>query len=531
MSTDYDVIIVGAGVGGLTCASFLAKEGYRVLVLERLNRVGGSCSNYEVNGFRPETGAMWLTPPDIPERLFELLDKRMEDYLELYSMDPVYQLKLGEAGDYVLPKSFDAMEEMISRISPADVANLRRFCEDANNLTNLIHSVFSNPLPDIHKFKDLSVWAEIAAKGEGFAPVLQMSVRMMTNNLDKFVQKYFKDPRVQYMLGWEAYMAGVRTNRARGGFGFGAYITRECSYFVKNGMIAIPLALKSIAEEYGAEVRLCAEAERVIIENGEAKGVKIKQRGENPPATETLTARAVISNAHSRLTYQRLVGPENLPGWASRAVFRQPTSMPVPSIFLGLSEKLDSIKAHLGVAMDLKFEEGDLWSRQLMNLWTNYCDRGTLYPPMEGFYFFSSGSLDDPFYAPQGKQLMTIHYMGPYKLENHDWDDIKEDWGWEVINYMDKRYFPGLADRIEWMDHATPVDFEHRLSLPEGGVYGLPLMNISSMGPFRPRHRSNLIKRLYLAGQCTNPGGSVPMVMISGMTTSSLVMNDLAGAR
>ena len=184
---------------------------------------------------------------------------------------------------------------------------------------------------------------------------------------------------------------------------------------------------------------------------------------------------------------------------------------------MGLKERIDGVKAHMSLLATPR--------RQFDGIWNDFFDRGLLYRPSDGNYMIMDPTFDDPGMAPPGKQVISVIYIAPYQLKYHDWDDIADEWAWEVISYLDQRIYPGLKDQVEWMDSVPPKELERRLNVAEGAFFGLE-MNLSNMGPFRPNYRSGLVKRLYLAGQCTNPGLGVPGAMISGVATSGILMND-----
>jgi len=185
--------------------------------------------------------------------------------------------------------------------------------------------------------------------------------------------------------------------------------------------------------------------------------------------------------------------------------------------YVGLSERLDSVKAHMALVAQ-KRDKVD-------NVWTDFYDRGLLYRAADGMYLVIDPSFDDPGLAPPGKQVLYVIYIGPYNLKYDNWDDIADDWAWECINYLDKRCYPGLASRVEWMDSVPPTELERRLNVAEGAFFGIE-MSLPNMGPFRPNYRSRFIDRLYQSGQCTNPGLGVPGAMISGMAVASMMLND-----
>ncbi len=509
MTYDYDTIIIGAGVGGLTAASLLAKEGLKVLVLERLDRVGGCCSNYDVNGFKPEVGAVFVIGHELYYKLFELLNLRLEDYLQWDLIDPVYQVYFEDGSDVALPRDVDEMAKVVKQMAPQDVDGYYRYCRDMGKIQNLLTAVTANPMPGIRDITRLSKLAKLVMTKE-LIPAIPVNLKMGLNNLENLVKRYFSHPYVQLIFGWENLYAGLPAHRCMGLFAMITYMGHMGYYYPKGGMISIPRALARIAQDFGAELRLQAEVDSIALQGREARGVRLSDG-------EVLNAKSVISNTHSRFTYFNLLKDADLPGWVRRTVRRQPCSIPAPMFYVGLSERLDSVKAHMSLVAQ-KRERVD-------NIWTDFYDRGLLYRARDGVYLVIDNTFDDPNMAPPGKQVLYTIYIAPYKLKYDNWDEIADEWAWECIDYLDERCFPGLRGRVEWMDSVPPTELERRLNVAEGAFFGIE-MSLPNMGPFRPNYRSRLIDRLYQAGQSTNPGLGVPGAMISGMAVASLLLND-----
>jgi phytoene desaturase len=509
MSYDYDVIIIGGGIGGLTAASLLAKDGLKVLVLERLERVGGCCSNYDVDGFKPEVGAVFVIGHELYYKLFELLDLRLEDYLDWDIIDPVYHVYLEGGKDVALPRDLDEMARVVKEMAPQDVDGYYRYCRDLGKVQDIITDIAKNPMPEIRNLTKMTSLAKLFST-KAVIPSIPVQMKLGLNNLEKVVNSYFSDPYMQLIFGWENMYAGLPAHRCFGLFAMITYMGHMGYYYPKGGMISIPKALARVAQDFGAEVRLEAEVDSITLEGREARGVKMADG-------EVLTARAVISDTHSRYTYFNLLKDANLPGWVTRTVRRQPCSIPAPMFYVGLSERLDSVRAHMSLVAQ-KREKVD-------NVWTDFYDRGLLYRAADGMYLVIDATFDDPDLAPPGKQVLYIIYIGPYSLKYDNWDDIADEWAWECINYLDKRCYPGLASRVEWMDSVPPTELERRLNVAEGAFFGIE-MSLPNMGPFRPNYRSRFIDRLYQAGQSANPGLGVPGAMISGMAVASLTLND-----
>jgi len=160
------------------------------------------------------------------------------------------------------------------------------------------------------------------------------------------------------------------------------------------------------------------------------------------------------------------------------------------------------------------------------NLWHEFLRQGAASDrPDDGAFLVSCASHDDPDLAPPGKQVLSAIYIAPYNLKYHDWDDIADEWAWDCIDSLEKRAFPGCAPTSSGWTRSPPTELERRLRLPEGAFFGLemsglehgavqaqlPLAHRGLAVPYWPVH---------------HPGGGVPLVMLSGIAASSMLVND-----
>lgn len=175
---DYDVIIMGSVVGGFTCGALLSKEGMKVLVFEQSDRIGGCCSNYNVDGFQPDVGAI------------SVIGREM------------YDMVFGDGTRVLLPRDIDEMAEAVRSISPRDVDGYYRYCRDMQKIMDFYLSALSVPMPELKDAGSFSFLARKLARKEQLA-ALSVNLRLETRTLDKVVKEYFTDDRVQMVFGWE----------------------------------------------------------------------------------------------------------------------------------------------------------------------------------------------------------------------------------------------------------------------------------------------------------------------------------------
>jgi phytoene desaturase len=333
---------------------------------------------------------------------------------------------------------------------------------------------------------------------------------VLFTNQDAVNRRFMKDPKALTIISFENLFAGIPADRISGIFAVMSYLSHEGYWYPLGGMGAVPAALSRIATEAGAEIRMNELVTRIVIEGGRAVGVELD-------SGEVVRSDVVVSNCSAVPTYLDLVGRQHLPAAFARAVENYTLSIPAPMVYFGLSKKPEQIRSHFTVMVPPP--------EQLNAYWDEYYGEG-LMPPLEDLpHGLICPSVTDPALAPEGKFSLGLLTAGPYHLKYGTWDDLKPGFISEAVTHLDRTLLPGVRSLVEEQDMRTPLDFERELLLPEGSIYGLE-MSLPNLGPFRPSWRSPVIRGLYLAGASTNPGGGVPLVMISGINASACIVRD-----
>ncbi len=501
----YDVVIIGSGIGGLTSAALLSKEGFRVMVFEGNKRIGGCCSAYEKNGYSFDVGAVFVLYIEIYERLFELLGKSMDSYLDMRLIDPVYDIYFDHGENAMIHYDVEKTVEGLMCLNHVEAENYRSFCRDMSKIWSGTKVAGETPFPSLeeatslhHQFRRLLNPALLRN--------LPLTLRVARGSQQKTINRYFGDRRFKAIVGFENLYAGLPAHRINGLFTLLSYVCHEGYYYPRGGMVAIPRALADIARANGSEIVTHSPVRSIIVKNGRALGVAL-QDGEEVPA------RMVISNASCIPTYLQLVGAEKLPGPLVKAIMGYRPSIPCPIVYFGLKEK-PPFRCHSAVLI------GDL--DKVNAYWDEFYAKGLMARVDDIPVGLACPSLYDDTLAPKGKYAVSAILPSPYRLKYHSWDEVKPYFIEEVIRSVERRAFPNFGSMIEFADMTTPLDFERELNLPEGAIYGLE-MSLTQLGPFRASWKSPVIENLYLTGASTNPGGGVPLVMTSGIMVSSLV--------
>ncbi|MGQ9537196.1 MAG: phytoene desaturase family protein [Actinomycetota bacterium] len=492
---DYDVVVIGAGCGGVSAGAVLAAQGRRVLVLEQSGLVGGCCSTFEREGFRFDLGASIVEVISSIEEAFRRLGTTFRQEVELVPCDPVYSCVLRDGTQVAIPRSLEGAVEALSRLSEVDGKNYYGFAERmAGFLAETRKGFFTSPM---NGFGDL---LRVFAR----TPDLLKYRDLFTGSYQSVLSRYFKDSRVLETMSFQTWYVGLPPELAPGVFSILGYSEHEGVWYPRGGMISIPEALARCGRERGMELRLGAAVRRVLVSEGRARGVLLEDGTEK-------TSHAVVSDVNAQTLYLDMVGEEHLPPLVRRGIRSFQPSISAVMLCLGVDYR-PPLSAHHTIITAPSEEMNDYWWNRLL--------RGL--PPREQFGLICWPTMSDPSLAPEGYHILNVILMGPYRLEGTDWDREKRGFLEEAVAWLSRRAVPGLADHVRVAEIITPLDYERRLRNPGGAIYGLQ-QDLSAQVVFRPRSRSRAVRGLYLAGASTHPGGGVPTTIGSGIIAADLV--------
>ena len=488
---DYDVIVIGAGCGGLSAGALLSQQGRRVLVLEQSDRVGGCCSTFSRDGYAFDVGASILEIMEPIERTFAALGTRLADEVDLIACDPIVTAVLRDGDRITYPVSYEGTARALEHFSAEDARNWDRYVKYFYDLTDVLYdTLFSEPATTIG---DLGRMIRKQPKLLKYLPGYLTSYQSM-------LAKYF-GTKTQESFAFQSFYFGLPPGLLPGIYGLVPCTEHRGLNYARGGMIEVPRALQRVGERYGMHLRLDAPVEKVMIDRRRASGVRLADGSE-------ITAKVVVSNINAKTLYGRLIGEEHLPWLARRGVRSYRYSLACPMVYLGIDYEppLDAHHTLIAPTVD-----------EINTYWRN---RDTKPIPDEQFGLIGWSTFSDPSLAPSGKHVLNVTMMGAYR--GVDWDEHKKRYIDDVIAYLSEGVVPGLAQHVQIAECSTPLDFERGIGLGEGAIYGLA-QDLPHGTIFRPSNKSRSIEGLYLTGSSTNPGGGVPTVIASGWITSLLI--------
>jgi phytoene desaturase len=471
--TDYDVVVIGAGCGGLSAGALLAGHGRRVLVLDQNDAIGGCASTFERGGYRFDVGASVLEVLEPLERTFAALGTRLDDELDLVPCDPTFSVVLRAGETIRYPASTRGIVEALAAVSAEDARNWRHYASYCSELYGLLlDTVYTEPTSTV---ADL---VALVRKG----PALLKYLPSFLTSYQALLGRYFSD-RVLQSFAFQALTMGLSPERLPGIYAFLPYGELQGPYYPRGGMIELPKALQRVGERHGMAVRLQSPVRRVLVERRRAIGVLLQDG-------TAIRSDVVVANVNAKTLYGRMIGEEHLPWLARRGVrsYRYDNALPV--VYLGVDYAPPLAARHTLIAPTL--DEINTW-------WAN---RGREPIPRVPFGMVDWPTLSDPSLAPDGNHVLNVTLAGTY--HGVVWDDHKHRFVADVIEYLSAGVLPGLDSHVRMTACATPVDFERRIGLGQGGLHGLT-QDLGHSTVFRPSNKSKSIDHLYLAGSSTNP--------------------------
>lgn len=493
---DYNVIVIGAGIGGLAAGALMARQGRKVLLLEQSDRAGGCCSTFEKDGYHFDLGASIIEDAQVMDWCFQRLGTTLAKEVELVEPHLIFSVLLKDGSKLRYPKSIEESAQEIAKIAPGDVKGWYAFCKYMKE--------FNDAAVEGFFIKPANTFADIVRM---FAqtPAMLKYMPLFNGSYQAVLKKFFKSEVIRESISYQCLYAGLPPDLLPGLYAVIPYSEHEGIYYSKGGMIAIPEAFQRVGEKLGMTVKLNTLVKRVMVKDRRALGVVLTDGSE-------ITSDLVISDVNAKTLYLGLIGEEHLPGIVRTGVKSYEYAMSTPTIYLGVDYD-PPLESHHTLATIPMEELNKYW-------WDEY-EQGRY--PAEQFGIISCTTRSDPGLAPAGHNIVILTMgPGPYKLDGTTWEAEKKGLMERIIKYYSQRYLPGLAEHVRVAEFSTPADFEKRLLSPEGAIYALR-QDVPHSICFRPAAKSKSIKGLYLVGASTHPGGGIPVVTASAMNAADLI--------
>lgn len=483
--TDH-VVIVGAGLAGLSAAMRLAGAGRKVTILEREDHPGGRAGQWHTTTaegtYRIDTGPTVLTMPDLIADAFDSLGEEMADWLTLKPVEPLYRSFYPDGSVLDVHANVEQMaEEIRTVIGPDEASGYLKYVDFVSQLyryemTDFIDRNIDSPFdlitPNLARLVAIGGFRKLAPK----------------------VREFLKDPRTERVFSFQAMYAGLSPYDALAIYAVIAYMDSIAGvYFPEGGMHAVPEAMANAATKHGVDIRYSTTVTKVETQGDRAVAVHTAN-GERIPAD------VVILNPDLPVAYRDLLGRSP---WSVRRLDYSPSCFLMLAGSSAQYSKIAHHNIHFGRSWKGVFDEL-IDQQRLMS---------------DPSLLVTNPTHSDPTLAPEGKQVYYVLFPTPNLDAPIDWRTETPRYRDEVIATLEKRGYVGFGDSLEVENITTPLEWQER-----GMERGAPFAaahSFTQTGPFRPGNLwgSNVI----FTGSGTQPGVGVPMVLISGRLAAERV--------
>jgi len=485
------IVVVGAGMGGLSAAIRLAAAGRRVIVVEANDQPGGKVQEVRRGDYRWDAGPSVITMRGVLADLFAVAGRNLSDYLTLRRVEPYTRYFYPDGSVLDATANLPDMLTQLQRFGAREVEGYLGFLAYAARLHRIVAPIFiySDP-PHLRRLLQVSP-----------GDVLQFDG---LRTMQQAIESHVRSSQLRQLLGRFATYVGASPYRAPATLNVIAHVElNEGVWYPAGGVYSIVRALTRLAGEMGVEIRCGTAARAITVQGGAVQGVTLAD-GTHLPAS------AVVANVDVATVYRDLLDAAVTPRRREQLLAVEPSCS-------GLILLLGVRGVHPQLAHHNIF-----FSRDYAREFADIFERGV--PPSEPTIYIAITARSDPADAPADGENWFVLVNAPALGPGWDWATQADSYCDRVLALLAERGLD-IRDRIVHRRMVTPVDLEHLTGARRGALYGAS--SNSRWAAFRrPHNRASEVRGLYFAGGTVHPGGGVPMTLLSGAVASRLLLAD-----
>lgn len=485
-------IVIGSGFAGLSAATFLAKQGWQVDLLEKHDQPGGRARQFKKDGYTFDMGPSWYWMPDVFERYFACFGKKVEEYYQLERLDPSYRIYWDE-GQMDVPADYQALKALFEKMEPGAGAKLDAFMEEAEYKYRVgINKLVFKPGQSLLEFADMDL-----VKG-----LFRLDV---FNNIKSHVGKHFRHPQLRQLMEFPVIFLGALAEHTPALYSLMNYADVKLgTWYPKGGMYKVVEGMAKLAEEQGVKFHFNTNVTSIDVQGGRATSV-------TTATGEHFEADVIVGGADYHFIETKLLESQyrsySEQYWEKRQmapsclIYYVATNIKIPDIL------------HHTLFFDVPFDPHaqDIYTHKV---W-----------PKEPLFYLSASSVTDETQAPSAGE--NLFFLIPVAA-GLDGDDEKTR-----MHYFDllcdrfhKKIGVDIRKHIAFMRSYAYTDFVNDYGAFKGNAYGLA-NTLMQTAILKPSCKSRKVSNLYYTGQLTVPGPGVPPSLISGEVVAKLIHKEM----
>ena len=482
-------IVIGSGFGGIAAALRLKAKNHNVTLIEKHPDLGGRARVFKKNGFTFDAGPTVITAPYLIEELFELFNKKAENYIKLTPLNIWYQFIFDDGNKFDYSGDEEKMKKQIKEINEDDVEGYEELVKFTKKIfdkgfTELAGVPFDKPLVMIKQLPSL-------LKLKSYKSVYSL------------VSSYIKNEKLRRMLSMHPLLVGGNPFTTTSIYGLILYLEKKWGiHYSMGGTGNIIKGLEKLMMEEGIEIIKGQEVINIVSKKNKIEGVKLDNQKE-------INANNVICNADPPAVYEKLLNQtktNSLFEWKQK---RMEYSMGLFVYYFGTKKTYPNVEHHT-----IKF--GDKYKEHLNDIF----DKKKLNNDIS--YYLHRPSATDKTMAPEGNDCFYVLVPVPNNQSKIDWkiegDKMKD----LVIDKMERALLPNLRENIVEDFYLTPDYFEKELNTKFGSGFSIQ-PKFTQSAYFRFHNKSEVCEGLYFVGAGTHPGAGVPGVLSSAKVLDKII--------
>ncbi|MDZ4800812.1 MAG: phytoene desaturase family protein [Bryobacteraceae bacterium] len=486
------ILIIGAGPGGLAAAILLAGAGLRVKLIEKMSRPGGRTSSIQAEGFRFDVGPTFFLYPRVLEEIYKSVGRDLKAEVPMERLDPQYRLVFGSGGELLATPNVERMEQGIEKLCPQDAKCFRRFLDENRAKLERFRPALESPF--------LSWRDTLSPSMMKMLPFLRPHL-----SLDGELGRYFSDPRLRLAMSFQSKYLGMSPFRCPSLFSILAFLEYEYGVWHPiGGCGAVSENMAKVARELGVEVHLNESVQQILFDGKKAVGVQT-DRAEY--ACDGLVINADFARAMEKLVPNRLRNR-----WTDAKLKQKKYSCSTFMMYLGIEGRYDNVSHHtIYMAKDYRQNLIDIEQRHVLS--------------EDPSVYVQNASVTDPTLAPRGMSTLYVLVPVTHQHPNVDWTKERARYREVALRQLRNIGIEDVEKRIRFERVVTPNEWDREFEIYRGATFNLT-HNLGQMLHLRPRNRFEDLKGVYLVGGGTHPGSGLPVIYESARITSKLMLND-----